>query len=314
MGNLLAMACGLLLASAASERIMDQDVSIDGGKASLHGSYMAPAGAKPGPAVLLISGSGPTDRNGNSTIGQVHPATMRLLAQGLAERGITSLRFDKRGVGESAAALTAEADLRFTNYVDDAVSWAHFLAARPGVTCIVLVGHSEGALIATMAAARTPLCGLVSISGAGRPAHAVVAEQLARAPEPLRTTALAALDQLAAGKTVADPGMPALFRASVQPYLISWLPIDPAAELHKVAARVTIIQGENDLQMSVGDAKALAAARPDARLLLLDGVNHVLKAAPADPAANFATYGNPDLPLDPRIVPAIVAVVGRARR
>lgn len=295
-------------------QITDQNVLIGGGTASLHGSLLAPADAKAGPAILLISGSGPTDRNGNSAIGQVHPATMRLLAEGLAARGIVSLRYDKRGVGESAAAMTAEAHLRFTTYVDDAVAWARFLASRPGVTCVILAGHSEGALIATMAAARTRVCGLVSISGVGRPATAALKEQLAAVPEPLRDAIFAALDQLAAGKTVADPGMPALFRASVQPYLMSWLPIDPAAEIRKVSAPVTIIQGTNDFQVSVEDAKLLARARPEATLQLLDGVNHVLKNAPADRAANLATYANPDLPIDPRIVPAIAELVDRARR
>ncbi|WP_205412187.1 alpha/beta hydrolase [Sphingomonas crusticola] len=314
MRKLFGIAAGLLLSSASWAEAADRDVSIDGGKAPLHGSLMTPAAARPGPAVLLISGSGPTDRNGNSAISAVRPANMRLLAEGLAAHGLVSLRYDKRGVADSAAAVGAEADLRFATYVDDAEAWVHFLEKQPGVSCVVLAGHSEGALIATMAAERTKICGLVLLSGAGRPARAVIAEQLGKVPEPTRTAALAALDQLAAGKLVADPPIPALFRPSVQPYMISWLAIDPAAELHKAAVPVTIIQGLNDLQVSADDARALASARPTASLLMLDGVNHVLKPAPADPAANFATYADPNLPLDPRIVPAIVDLVKRARR
>jgi pimeloyl-ACP methyl ester carboxylesterase len=313
MRGLLAIAAGLLIATICSAQT-DRDVSIDGGKAPLHGSLMLPAAERPGPAVLLISGSGPTDRDGNSTIPQIHPATMKLIAQGLAARGIPSLRVDKRGIGESAPAMGFEAELRFTTYVDDAVAWAHFLAGQPGVRCVVLAGHSEGALIATLAAERTPVCGLATLSGAGRPAKTVITEQLARVPEPDRSAALAALGDLAAGKTVANPPLPVLFRPSVQPYLISWLSIDPAKELARVSAPVTIVQGMNDLQVSVADARALAAASPRATLLLLDGVNHVLKPAPADPAANFATYGDPNLPLDGRVVPAIADLVKRAGR
>lgn len=314
MRNVLAAMAGMAIASAAWGQAVDREVTIDGGKAPLHGSLMAPATMRRGPAVLLISGSGPTDRNGNSSIGQIRPATMRLLAQGLAERGIPSLRYDKRGIGDSAPAMGAEPDLRFTTYVDDAVAWARFLAAQPGVSCVVLAGHSEGALIATMAAERVPVCGLVLMAGAGRPARMVIAGQLARVPEPTRSEALQALDQIAAGKTVANPPLPALLRPSVQPYLISWLPIDPAAELARTKMPALIIQGVTDLQISTADAQALAKSRPSATLLLLDGVNHVLKRAPADRAANFATYADPNLPLDPRIVPAIADLAEKIPR
>ena len=314
MRKLLVVMMAMSISSAAVAQVADREVLVDGGKAPLHGSLMEPAEPNSGPAVLLISGSGPTDRNGNSTIPQVRPATMKLIAEGLAAHGIISLRFDKRGIGDSAPAMGAEVDLRFTTLVDDAVSWARFLSHQPGVTCVVVAGHSEGALIAEMVAERTRICGLALLSGAGRPAKAVIAGQLARLPEPDHAAAIAALDDLAAGKPVANPPLPALFRPSVQPYLMSWLPIDPAKELAKFDGPIAIIQGMNDLQVSVADAHILAAARAGATLLLLDGTNHVLKAAPADPAANFATYADPNLPLDPRVVPAIADVVKRAER
>lgn len=314
MKTLLAVAWSFIMSAVASAQIADREVTIDGGKAPLHGSLMAPAVLRPGPAVLLISGSGPTDRNGNSTIPQVHPATMKLIAEGLAQQGIVSLRFDKRGVGDSAPAMSAEADLRFTTYVDDAVSWARFLASQPRVTCVVLAGHSEGALIATIAAERVPVCGLALLSGAGRTARALIAEQLARASESDRAGALSALNDLAAGKPVFNPPLPALFRPSVQPYLMSWLPIDPVKELAKFSGPVLIVQGVNDLQVSLADAQALDSGSKRATLLLLQGVNHVLKTAPADPEANLATYADPNLPLDPRVVPALVDLTKRAHR
>lgn len=314
MRKLLLMVVLTTIAATAAAQVADREITIDGGRAPLHGSLMTAGSPRPGPAVLFISGSGPTDRNGNSNLPQVRPATIKLLAQGLAEQGISSLRFDKRGIGDSAPAMAAEADLRFGTYVDDAVAWARFLAHQPSVQCVVVVGHSEGALVGTLAAKRVPACGLVTLAGAGRPAKTVVAEQLARLPEPSRGAALSALAELAAGRTVADPGIPALFRPSVQPYLTSWLSIDPAKELAGYAGPVSIIQGMTDLQVSAEDARALAAAHPGAALLLLDGVNHVLKAAPADPAVNFATYADPNLPLDPRVTAAVIDLVAKARR
>jgi len=268
--------------------------------------------------VLIVAGSGPTDRDSNSAIAGVRPNTLKLLAQGLAAQGITSLRFDKRGIAASAPALTSEADMTFGTLVDDVVAWAGFLRGQPGVRCVVLLGHSEGALLATLAARKVETCGVVSIAGAGRPAADILKDQLQAQPMPdaLRTQVNTNIDQLRGGHRVADvpPELMALFRPSVQPYMISWLPIDPAAELAAVKAPVLILQGETDLQVSVEDAKHLARARADAKVVILSGVNHVLKPAPADRAANFATYADPELPLDPRVVPAVADFVKAQKR
>lgn len=308
-----AVAIAMTIPPSPAAAAADREVSIDGGKAPLHGSLLVPEGARPGAAVLMVSGSGPTDRDGNSVIPGVKPQSMKLLADGLAAQQIISLRFDKRGIGASAAAMTSEADYTFADLINDVVAWSRFLAAQPGVRCVVILGHSEGAQLAIEAARRTPTCGLVLVSGAGRPAADLLKEQLSASPMPeaLRSEAFASIDQLRAGKRVehVSPQLMSLFRPSVQPYMISWLPLDPAADLAKVKAPVLIIQGETDLQVDVADAQLLAKARPQSRLLLLDGVNHVLKAAPADRAANIATYADPNLPLDPRIVPAVAAFV-----
>ena len=286
----------------------ERDVAIDGGKAALHGTLTLPdAAPRVGAAVLMISGSGPTDRDGNSSVPGVKPASQKLLAQALAAQGIASLRFDKRGIAASAAAAPAESQMRFGIYVDDAVAWAQRLAEEPGVACVVIAGHSEGALLAAMAARRTPVCGVIELAGAGRTADVVIAEQVASAPEPLKGRVLSALAELKAGRPVADPPIPALFRPSIQPYMMSWLPLDPAEELGHVTAPVLILQGDRDIQVSVADAKALKAGQPRARLVVLNGVSHILKPAPADRAANAATYADPALPLDARVIEEIAA-------
>ena len=302
-----------VLASAAIAAPADVEVTIDGGKAPLHGALLAPDGPRQRAALLMIAGSGPTDRNSNSAIASVQPNTFGLLANALAARGIETLRFDKRGVAASAPAMVAEADTRFTNLVDDAANWAKFLAARPGVGCVVVLGHSEGALIGAMVAERVPVCGLISISGAGRPADQVILEQIsAQAPPPVVEQVKGVLAELKAGRLVPNAPIPALFRASVQPYMISWLPIDPAAEIARVRAPVLILQGTTDLQVSVADSRLLAAAQPKARLILLDGANHVLKTAPLERTANLAAYADPARPLVPGLVDDVVDFVVKA--
>ncbi|HLZ75578.1 alpha/beta hydrolase [Phenylobacterium sp.] len=309
----------MVLASAAHAQATtpaaDREVSVDGGRAPLYGALLSPPGARPGPAVLLIAGSGPTDRDGNSAAPSVKPANLKLIAQGLAAAGVTSLRYDKRGLGKSAPAMLQEADLRFTTYVDDAAAFARFLKAQPQVTCVVILGHSEGALIAALAAQKVATCGVIEVSGIGRPLGVVLREQLAAGPMPasLREQSNAALTELEHGRPVANiPGLEAFFRPSVQPYLISQLTLDPTQALAAVKAPVLILQGDNDLQVQVEDAQRLHAARPDARLVILPGVNHILKEAPRDRAGNIATYADPDRPLAPGVMPAILAFVRSA--
>ena len=304
----LLLASALTLAQAAP---VSTEVALPSQPAPLYGTLLTPAGATTAVAVI-IPGSGPTDRDGNSPLG-VSAGTYRLLAEALAEKGIATIRIDKRAIGKSAPAATDESKLSFGDYAADARAWAAEAATRAGQPCAWLIGHSEGSLVA-LDAVQTPddkICGIISLAGAGRSAGVVLRDQLVGLPEPLKTQAFAALSELEAGRTVADtpPQLAALFRPSVQPYLISWLPLDPAKLAAAYRGPLFIGQGTTDLQISMTDAEALAAARPDATLVRFDGANHVLKTAPADQAANAATYRDPALPLAPGIVDAIASFI-----
>ena len=301
----------LLAAAALLTGPTAADVTLPAQPAPLAGTLLSPEGATSAVAVIL-PGSGPTDRDGNQTPA-IRASTYRLLAEGLAAEGIATVRIDKRGIGASAAAGFDETKLRLSDYAVDARAWAAEAARLTDQPCAWLIGHSEGALVALQAVQQgdDKICGLVLLSGAGRPAGVVLREQLTALPDPLKTQAYDALTELEAGRTVADPpaALAALFRPSVQPYLISWLPLDPAMLLAAYDGPVFIGQGTTDIQVGVVDAQALAAADPDATLKLWDGVNHVLKTAPADRAGNLATYADPDLPLAPGVTRDVAAFI-----
>ena len=315
------MIAGVLAAtSVPSAASTSREVTLADGTVTLHGTLLLPDGEARVPGVVIVAGSGPTDRDGNSRVGAtgLHNDSLKLLATSLAARGIASLRFDKRAIGASHVTGLDEATLRFGTYVADAKAWTALLAAEPRIDRVVLLGHSEGALVATLAAQGTAVAGVVTVAGAGEPAAVLLRRQFhsGAMPAPLIAEADATLDSLAAGKPVAvpPPALLALFRPSVQPYLMSWLPLDPAKELAKVKVPVLIVQGTTDIQVAESDARLLAAARPDARLVLVDGMNHVLKVAPADRAANIATYNDPSLPLAPGLVDAIADFVATGSR
>ena len=283
------------------------DVAIEAAGGTLHGTLTVPATATPVPVVLILPGSGPTDRDGNQP--GYRQDVYRLLAEGLAADGIASLRIDKRGVGASAAAMPSEEGVTVETYLADTVEWMEFLEVDDRFSSLSLIGHSEGALYAILAAENVPVSALILISGIGRPAADAIRWQLDRAdmPAALREEAENALVALEAGRTVADPpeSLSALLRPAIQPYLISWFAIDPVERLAELAVPALILHGATDLQVPVEDAKRLAAARADVNLVVLDQVNHILRKALMDRQSNFATYSNPDLPLAAAVMPPI---------
>ncbi len=313
----LALLSTLLPAAAAAQPGPESTgMAIGAEGRQLHGTLLSPAiGAAGAEPVLILAGSGPTDRDGNSPLG-VSAAPYRLVAEGLAARGIASLRVDKRGIAASAAAMPSESDLRVQAYADDAHAWASALRTRTGARCVWLLGHSEGTLHA-MLAAQDPrdLCGLILISPVGRRLGDIIREQLRANPAnaPILDEALHILAELEAGRPVAGEGMnPALlplFRPSVQPFVMSMLALDPAELVRRYPGPVLVVQGTTDLQTRIADAERLGAARPGVEVRLVEDMNHVLKAAPADRAANAATYANPSLPLAPGLVDALAAFI-----
>lgn len=280
----------------------------------LHGTLAKPTDHVRGPAVLIVAGSGPTDRNGNGPGANpfLQTDSYRKLAEGLAASGILSLRYDKRGVGESRALVTREDDVVFDTFVSDAITALQSLQKRSDVSSIVIAGHSEGGLIALAAAARVPVAGLVLLTTPGRTYLTLMRAQLkGQLPPDLDASANAILDSLAAGKRVDDlpQQLAAFFRPSVQPFLMSIGNFDPAAALAQTKTPALIVHAGRDLQVSAVDFDALRGARGDVQTLELPNANHTLKKSPADRDGNLALYRNAAAPLDPALMPALVAFI-----
>ncbi len=222
-----------------------------------------------------------------------------MIAYKLAENGIASVRYDKRGIGESSKAMKSEEDLVFDDYINDAVNWTKMLYNDNRFSKVAILGHSEGSLIGMVAAERTKVDAFISVSGLGYSMYDTLKRQLSSQPKDVYNECISIMDQLKKGNRVTDVSTDyySLFRPSVQPYLISEFKYDPAVEIKKLNIPILIIQGTTDLQVTVDDAKTLKASSPDATLNIVDGMNHIVKDAPIDPEKNAATYSNPKLPL-----------------
>ena len=292
-----------------------ESIEVQGPAGVLRGSYLAPTANANGAVVLIIPGSGPTDRDGNNPMG-IRASTYRLLAEGLAAQGVASVRIDKRGMfGSAALGIDANA-IVIGDYAADIAAWTAAIRERTDVRCVWLAGHSEGALVALVSAQTNlnDICGLILIAGGGRRLGDVLREQLRSNPAnaPILAEAEHIIDELEAGRRVPASQISAplqpLFRENVQGFVISLFSYDPAALLRAYQGPVMVMQGTTDLQVTMRDAEVLAAAR-SVELVRLEGVNHVLKEAPMDRAANLATYGNPNLPLAPGIAERIAAYI-----
>jgi pimeloyl-ACP methyl ester carboxylesterase len=286
------------------------EIKMPGG--SLKGTLWRLKGGKVGPGVVIIAGSGATDRDGNQA--QVKTNNLRMLAVALAGRGIASLRFDKRTLATSRLANMNERTIRFDQFVSDAGRWIRLLKRQKGISRVFVAGHSQGALVGTLAVIKEPVAGLIVMAGPGESIGTVLRGQLVRAklPKVLLDEANAVISQMEKGREVPKVSrfLYSLFRPSVQPFLISWMKHDPARALARVKAPVLIVQGGQDLQVPTRQALILKKATPDARLVLIRDMNHVFKV-PAGPsrADNIRTYTNPTLPLAPGLASAVIDFV-----
>ncbi|AHG40313.1 alpha/beta hydrolase [Pseudomonas syringae CC1557] len=298
-------------ASAAAPSTVQRQVSVDTENGKLYGTLMMPRSDKPVPVVLIVAGSGPTDRDGNNPEGGRNDS-MKRLAVILASNNIASVRYDKRGVAASKAVTPDERNLSVERYVADVQLWARALKANTRLGPLILLGHSEGALVATLAAEKAGAAALISVAGTGRPVDQVLREQFQeRLPPELLQRSNQLLDELKAGKT--DDNVPSelevVFRPSVQPYLISLFRQDPAAAFGALKMPALIVQGRNDIQVGVGDALLLQKAKPDAELALIDGMNHVLRIVPDDLQQQLLSYRNPTQPLAKEVTSRILRFI-----
>ncbi len=279
----------------------------------IDGTIDLPAGAGPFPVVVIIAGSGPTDRDGNQP--RIKNDCLKQLGHGLAVKGIAALRYDRRGIGKSAAAWKKkEEDYRFEMRVEDVVAWIKVLRKDPRFSRVGVVGHSEGSLVGMIAAKQGGADAFVALAGCGRPASEVFRWQLARnLPRALKEKSDRIIDELVAGRTVAatPKELAALFRPSAQPYLISYFKYDPAREVARLEVPVMIVQGTTDLQTPVDEAKLLAKAKKGARLCVIEGMNHVLKRAKTA-GEQKRTYFDPSVPLEPMVVEEVSAFLRKA--
>ncbi|WP_417209356.1 alpha/beta hydrolase [Antarctobacter sp.] len=288
-----------------------EDIRMPLPEVTLQATYLA--AESPAAVAMILPGSGPTDRNANSTQGLSTDA-YRLLAEALEAQGIATLRADKRGIGQSTGNPNA---VSLGLYAQDAGHWIDLAKDRSGQSCVWLIGHSEGGLVAfELARSRDDICGLVLLAAPGRPISQILLEQLRGVPALAQhQQALEkAMISLIAGSPVPPEALPgplsAIFAPPVQPFLMDLFAVDPAEQARTLDLPALVVQGTADLQMAEDDARILAEALPQGTLYSVAGMTHTLKTAKDDSRpANLATYSDPTLPLSSGLAERIGAFI-----
>ena len=278
-------------------------VSID---PEVQGTLLSPKGENQPPLAILIAGSGPTDRDGNQALFKNN--SLKYLAEGLSQKGIATFRYDKRVIAQINNATVQEEKMTFEDEVNDALLVVnHF---KDKYKKIILIGHYEGALIGLLVAQKVVVSKFVSISGAGNSSATLIEEQIGKNAPQLKEESQKIISQLRKGELVENisPYLAPVFRKSVQPYLISWFKYEPTKEITKLQIPILIVQGTNDLQVEDKEAQLLKEAQPKAQLLLIEGMNHVLKKVKTL-EENQLSYLNPDLPISGELVEGIASFI-----
>lgn len=274
-------------------------------------------------AVLIVAGSGPTDRNGNSGAG-LNTFCYKMLGEALAESGYAVMRYDKRAIGLSPIPAEDVPNLVFEDFIDDARRCVEFLRTE-GYKRVVVAGHSEGGLIALALAAEEECCldGVVLLCAPGYNMAEILNYQLSQQLVPaymgLMAKSTAIINSLKAGKMVAEEDIPAelvgLFHPTVQPFIISNMQYEPTELAAKCRVPMLIVSGGRDIQVSVSNGNRIHEANPSAEHHIFENMTHVLKDADTSDriAQIMGIYTNANLPITEALAPKIVEFINNIK-
>ncbi|MGP1438695.1 MAG: alpha/beta hydrolase [Treponema sp.] len=290
--------------------IYAQEIMITGEGVDLFGSLIMPETENVKTICIIVPGSGPTDMDGNNTLG-LQTNTYKLLAEALGEHGIASVRYDKRGVGKSTVEELREENITFETNIQDLKSIINNLKGMNKFEKIFLIGHSEGSLVSILCAKQEKIDGIISLAGAGKNAADLLTDQIEmQMSKSIVKEAKKIIKSLRKGKQEKHtPAMlKSIFRDSVQPYMISWFKYEPRKELASLNIPILVLHGDKDHQVKIENAKLLASAKKGTKLSIIPNMTHVLKEIENE-EDEFKTYSDPSYPIPKALIDEIIAFV-----
>lgn len=282
--------------NAQENNYIEQEVSISTSSVTINGTLLNPSSKDKKPLVIIIPGSGPTDRNGNNIA--MKNNSIKYLAEELVKNNIASYRFDKSVLSYTKDDKAKIDSITFNTFIDEAKTVIQYFKNEKKYSKIIIAGHSQGSLVG-MISSENIADAFISLAGAGRSIDEILIEQIGKQAPFLIADTEKVLNQLKKGNTVEEfnPMLASLFNKSVQPFLISWIKYNPQVEIQKLNIPILIINGSKDIQVQSLDAELLHKATNNSQLKVIENMNHIFKEINGDLTENIGSYNNPDLPI-----------------
>ena len=280
---------------------VSEDISIN---ELIDGTLLTPKDVLKPNLVIIIAGSGPTDRDGNQNF--LKNNALKKLAVGLTNKNIATFRYDKRIVKQIRKG-TVDNNMLFDDFVTDAKSVIDYFKNKTTYNNIYIAGHSQGSLVGILAA-KDKADGFISLAGAGQSMDNVIMEQIIKTAPMFTEDAKRVFSILKEGKTTDDfpPALASIFNKSVQPFISNWMQYNPQEEIKKLEMPILIINGTKDLQVSIEEANLLKEAVPKANLVIIEKMNHILVPIEGDDLENSKSYDEAFRKLSPELFEAII--------
>lgn len=310
--NIFILSIISFLSFAQENNYTELELSIPTNSVTINGTLLKPIFEEKTTLIILIPGSGPTDRDGNNP--QLKNNSLKYLAEGLVEHNIATFRFDKSVLSYSKEDIKKINALKFDTFIDEAKTVIKYFKKTEAYSKIIVAGHSQGSLVG-MIASKINADGFISLEGAGRTIDVILIEQIEKQAPFLKDETITILNELKKGNTVNEfnPMLISLFNKQVQPFLISWIKYNPQTELKKLAIPILIVQGTKDIQVSNLDAELLHKANNKSQLKIIENMNHLFKEIKGDLTENMASYTNPDLPVMKELTTRIATFVNEIK-
>lgn len=278
--------------------------------AFIDGTLLIPNNKQVRDLVIIIAGSGPTNRDGNQNF--LKSNTLKKLAEGLASNGIASFRYDKRTV-KQIKKEKIDPNTTFDDFVTDAKTVITYFKSKNQFSNIYVAGHSQGSLVGLLATENNDINGFISIAGAGQNIGDVIIEQVNTTAPQFSEDTIRIITQLKKGELTKDfpLALSSLFNIETQPFLISWMAYKPTDIISKLTIPILIINGTKDLQVSIEEAKLLANANKNTRLEFIENMNHVLFTIEGDVPENYKSYNESSRQINPQLITVIVDFIKR---
>ena len=278
-----------------AQNVSSTDITIN---RFVDGTLLVPESLENPPLVIIIAGSGPTDRNGNQSF--MKNDMLKKLAERLSENGVATFRYDKRVVKQLKAG-TFDKNIRFDDFVTDARSVVTYF--KTSYSSIIIAGHSQGSLVGLLAS-ETDVDGFISLAGAGNPIDQIILEQITKTAPFFTEDTKRVLETLKSGKTTTDfpPALASIFNLDIQPFMMNWMQYNPHELIENLEIPVLIINGTKDLQVSEAEAQLLKTHKADAELVIVENMNHLLFEINGDDLVNTKSYNELNHPIIPEVI------------